>query len=178
MTRIKTLNKKDCDGETVSIIKGRVLTSCGYKDVEDLQVGDFLVDEEGRMCKLKDIKRSFLLNKGAIQLGDTIVSSDMMFLLDEGAYGSFNVEACYKAVFKDVRTTSTLGHFDRLGLPIYDLNAIKAYTKGKQLRGKKVNLPMSTPIHTLIVDGARWCIVDEMLLACAEEIRGFRVKED
>lgn len=170
--------KRDCDGESCSIIKGRVLTVNGYKDVEDLKDGDLILNEKGRAHILKGIKESFLLDKPVVKVGDTIVTADMMFLLDEKAYGTFDVDGCYKAVFNDVRTPTVLGHFDRRGLPLYDISQIITYSRGHYLTASSVDLPMATKIYTLIVDGARWCIVDDMVMACAKEIRGFRVKED
>ena len=178
MARIKTLAKRDCDGESCSIIKGQVLTMNGYRDIEDLRDGDLILNEKGRAHVLKGIKESFLLDKPAVKVGNTIVTADMMFLLDEKAYGTFDTEGCYKAVFNDVRTSTVLGHFDRRGLPLYDINLIVTYTNGHYLTSSPVDLPMSTKIYTLIVDGARWCVVDDMIMACAKEIRGFRVKED
>lgn len=178
MARIKTLDKIDCDGETFSIIEGKVLTPYGYRNIETLERGDFILNEKGKAFQVRGVKQSFLLDKKAVKVGDTIVTADMMFLLDEKAYGSFDVEGCYKAVFKDVRTSLALGHFDRRGLPLYDINVIETYTNGIYLKATPVELPMATPIYTLIVDGARWCIVDGMTMACAKEIRGFRVKED
>ena len=177
MARIKTLSKQDCDGETFSIIQGNVLTFNGYKDIEELKEGDLVLDERGRAHILKGIKQSFLLDKPAVKVGNTIVTADMMFLLDEKAYGTFDTEGCYKAVFNDVRTATVLGHFDRRGLPLYDINPIITYSNGHYLTSSPVDLPMSTKIYTLIVDGARWCVVDDMIMACAKEIRGFRVKD-
>ena len=170
MARIKTLDKQDCNGETFAIIQGKILTNHGYKDIEELQEGNFIVNERGRFCKVKGIKKSYLLDKKALQLKDTIFTADMLFLTKK-VYGSFDVEACYKAIFKDVRTNRALGHFDRFSKGgIYDLS--------KSVTAKVPSLPMATPIYTLIVQGARWCIVDGMTMACAKEIRGFRVKED
>lgn len=178
MARIKTLDKRDCDGETFSIIQGDVLTSNGYKPIEELQTGDFISNEKGNFKRVKGVKRSFLLDKEAIKVGDAVVTKDMMFLLDEKAYGSFDVDKCYIAVFNDVRTSLALGHFDRRGLPLYDINVIETFTRGHRLCSSPISLPMATPIYTIIVDGARWCIVNDMVMACAKEIRGFRVKED
>lgn len=178
MARIKTLDKIDCDGETFSIIEGDILTPCGYRPINTLDEGDHIIDEKGRARKVKGVKHSFLLDKKAIRVKDAIFTKDMLFLLDEDAYGSFDLDECFKAVFNDVRTSTALGHFDRVGKQVYDLNVITTYSNGIHLVAEEVDLPMATSIYTVIVDGARWCNVNGMTVACAKEIRGFRVKED
>lgn len=173
----KTSSSFNCYSQSCScsscIIKGKILTNEGYKNIEELQVGDNIVYQGKQHC-VAGIKTSKLGSRKAIRFEyhDAVFTDDHLFKVN-GGYAAYDLSGYFREAANALTDGKVWGTYARSKEGKYKefhsgTNLI-ANENGYSLNKVFIAAEFTEDIVTYIpiIEGSEWCIVDGMVVACA-----------
>lgn len=151
----------DC-GDDNCIIVGKVLTSEGYKDIRDIKIGDYILDQHENKSRVEGISIGLLGDRKAISINGAVFTEDHAFLKDDIVYTS-NINKL-KSLF-NIHFKCDDGSVGKYTLPeiIYDISK-------SNINYNYIEYPSDTKTITLITENADWCVVNDILASCAKKL--------
>lgn len=148
----------DCPDNDSCIIHGNILTTFGYKPIELLQIGDYIVSNDNKPYRVTGIKTSCIGFRKAIgfQDNEAVYTDDHLFLINN-EYRAYNIAGYNKEASKTLTDGKVNGTYARVNkrevLPIENIVIF--------------DMPSDTVTYTPIVENCEWCIVNGKVVACA-----------
>lgn len=148
----------DCSDNDSCIIHGNILTTFGYKPIELLQIGDYIISNDNKPYRVTGIKTSCIGFRKAIgfQDNEAVYTDDHLFLINN-EYRAYNIAGYNKEASKTLTDGKVNGTYARVNkrevLPIENIVIF--------------DMPSDTVTYTPIVEDCEWCIVNGKVVACA-----------